>query len=76
MKYLTIATLLAALAATAAQAQTMVEDADGDGVYSMEELQAAYPSLTEEVFAVLDINADGAVDADELSAAVEAGVLS
>ncbi|WP_343082094.1 EF-hand domain-containing protein [Ostreiculturibacter nitratireducens] len=64
-----------AIAAAQAQAQTMVADADGDGVYSMEEMLAAYPDLTEETFAAIDANADGSVDADELQAAVEAGTL-
>ena len=63
------------LGAGAALAQTMVEDTDGDGVYSMEELQVAFPDLTEDVFTTVDTNADGAVDADELAAAEEAGVL-
>ena len=62
---------LGAPAATAAE----VEDADGDGVYSMEELMVAYPSLTEELFGTIDGNGDGAVDPEELAAAVDAGVL-
>lgn len=76
MKNVTIATLIGLMASSAAFAQATVEDTDGNGVYSMDELQAAYPSLTEEVFAQVDVNADGTVDADELSAAVDAGVLS
>lgn len=60
-----------------ALAQDMtVEDANGDGVYSMEELQAAYPDLTEDQFKLIDANADGSVDADELAAAQEAGTLA
>ena len=62
---------LGATAATAAD----VEDTDGDGVYSMEELMVAYPSLTEELFGTIDSNSDGAVDPDELAAAVDGGVL-
>jgi Ca2+-binding EF-hand superfamily protein len=53
-----------------------VADTDGDGVYSMEELMAAYPSLTPETFALIDANGDGAVDSDELTAAQEAGTLA
>jgi hypothetical protein len=63
---------LAALTAGAAQAQT-VTDTDGNGVYSIEELKAAYPAVDDGLFAEIDQNADGAVDADELQAAVEAG---
>ena len=65
-----IATLLAA---TAAQAE--VEDTDGNGTYSMEELKAAYPDVTEDTFAIVDVNGDGAVDSDELAAAENAGLL-
>ena len=64
---------ISALAVAQANAQTMVTDTDGNGVYSMEELVAAYPDLTEETFKAADTNADGAVDADELKAAIEAG---
>ncbi|MEQ9041284.1 MAG: EF-hand domain-containing protein [Silicimonas sp.] len=76
MTRLNIATLIAILFTSAAFAQNMVEDTDGDGVYSMEELMVVYPELTEDVFGTIDTNADGAVDADELAAAQEAGVLA
>lgn len=76
MTRLNIATLIAILLTSAAFAQNMVEDTDGDGVYSMEELMVVYPELTEDVFGTIDTNADGAVDADELAAAQEAGVLA
>ncbi|WP_343116956.1 EF-hand domain-containing protein [Ostreiculturibacter nitratireducens] len=64
------------VAAAQANAETVVTDTDGNGVYSMEELVAAYPDLTEETFAAIDANADGSVDADELQAAVEAGTIA
>jgi len=73
-----IAITLAALtsvAALAANAQTMVTDTDGNGSYSMEELKAAYPDLTDEVFTSIDSNAAGAIDATELKAAQDAGTL-
>ena len=72
MKRLNIATLVAVMAISAAYAQSMVEDVDGDGVYSKEELMVVYPALTDEVFAEIDANDDGAVDAEELAAAQEA----
>ena len=50
-------------------------DTDGDGTYSMEELKAAFPDMADDVFATVDANGDGAVDADELAAAQEAGTL-
>ncbi|MGB3278498.1 MAG: EF-hand domain-containing protein [Pseudorhodobacter sp.] len=64
---------ISAFAVAQANAQTVITDTDGNGVYSMEELVAAYPELTEENFKAADTNADGAVDADELAAAIEAG---
>ena len=62
--------------ASAVAAQTMVEDTDGDGMYSMEEMVAVFPALTEERYFEIDTNADGSVDADELAAAQEAGLLA
>ena len=67
--------VLISMGATAAMAQTMVEDTDGDGMYSMEELLAVFPALTEERYLEVDANADGAVDPGELAAAQEAGLL-
>ena len=62
--------------AAAANAETVVTDTDGNGTYSIEELTAAYPDMTPELFAEIDANADGAVDADELAAAREAGKIA
>ena len=67
-----LATLLG-LGASAAMAE--VEDANGDGVYSMDELKVTYPELTEDIFAQLDANNDGALDADEMASAQAAGIL-
>lgn len=64
---------ISALAVAQANAQTVVNDADGNGVFSMEELVAAYPDLTEDQFKAADANADGSVDAEELAAAIQAG---
>ncbi len=75
MKFM-LAVLIGMGAATAAAAETMVEDTDGDGVYSMEELLAVFPALTDEGFVEIGVNGDGAVDEVELTAAQEAGLLS
>lgn len=56
-------------------AQVLIADTDGDGVYSMQELRAAFPALTERDFIAADSNADGAVDIEELAVAVEAGYI-
>lgn len=68
--------VLISFGAVQAQAQTVVSDTDGNGTYSIEELQAAYPDLNEATFASIDVNADGQVDADELQAAREAGTIA
>lgn len=71
-----IALVLAPLAfASAAFAQTAPEDTDGSGNWSMAELQAVWTDMTEEGFSAVDTNADGAVDATELQAALDSGVL-
>ncbi len=70
---LLIAGLIGFGVATSAMAEA--EDTNGDGVYSMEELMVAYPTLTEEIFTTIDSNGDGAVDDIELAAALDAGVL-
>ncbi len=51
------------------------EDSDGNGTYSMEEMVAANPELTEEQFADMDTNGDGAIDAEELQAAIDGGMI-
>lgn len=74
-KAMTLAAFVIA-AAGPSLAQTMVEDSDGDGSYSMVELQAAYPEMTVEDFAQVDADQSGDVDADELTAAQENGLLA
>ena len=67
--------VVSALAAAQANAQTVVTDADGNGVFSYEEMVAAFPDLTAEAFGEADANSDGQVDADELQAAQEAEII-
>lgn len=61
--------------ASAAFAQSMVEDTDGDGVYSMEEMRAGYPDVSDDVLVQIDVNEDGAIDEEELAAAIAVGLL-
>ena len=77
-KIMMTAVALASFAAAPLLAQDapMVEDADGNGTFSMEEIQAAYPDLTEETFLQIDTSADGEVDTTEWEAAVGAGLLT
>ncbi|EAQ01168.1 hypothetical protein OB2597_03729 [Pseudooceanicola batsensis HTCC2597] len=74
----TFATAAAILgfAAAPALAETMVEDTDANGTYSMEELVTAYPGLTEEVFIEIDTDDSGDVSEDELTAAVDEGLVT
>ena len=75
-----IAILLAPFAlASAAFAQAPlpeVADADGNGSWSLVELQAVWTDLTEDTFKAIDTSADGAVDATELQAALDGGVIT
>lgn len=52
-----------------------IADTDSNGIWSLTELQTAYPDLTEDVFLTLDANKDGGVDTAELTTAVAAGTL-
>ncbi|MEZ5751628.1 MAG: EF-hand domain-containing protein [Paracoccaceae bacterium] len=65
--------VVSVLAVAQATAKSMVMDADNNGVYSYDELVTAFADLTQDVFTAADENGDGALDADELKAAQEAG---
>lgn len=75
-----IAILLAPFAlASAALAQATlpdVPDTDGNGSWSLVELQAVWTDLTEDTFTAIDTSADGNVDATELQAALDGAVLT
>jgi hypothetical protein len=76
----TISAIVASLlgvAGTAAFAQTLpdIADTDGNGIWSLAELQTVFPDLTEEAFTSIDANADGGVDQAELTAAVSDGAI-
>ena len=73
---LTLASLIG-IAAVPAFAQDLPEiaDTDGNGIWSLTEMQTVYPDLTEEVFLTLDTSKDGGIDAAELTTAVGAGTL-
>ncbi|MFW8595331.1 EF-hand domain-containing protein [Cribrihabitans neustonicus] len=74
---LTAAAVATLAAAPLAAKDAMLEaDADGNGTYSLEELQAAYPELTAETFATIDADADGEADQAEVNAAAKAGLLA
>ena len=59
MKAFTLSIAALAFAGAAiAQDAPVVEDTDGNGTYSMEELLSVYPDLTAETFTSIDANAD------------------
>ncbi|MBU2982525.1 EF-hand domain-containing protein [Lentibacter algarum] len=74
---LTFAALATVMTPALAMGESAVEvDANGDGLLTIEEVQAVYPSVTPESFAAMDANADGALDDAEIKAAEEAGMLT
>ena len=72
-KFLLTLSAISAFAVAQAHAETVVADSDGNGEFSMEELLVAFPELTEEVFKAADVDTNGALSADELKAAQDAG---
>jgi len=74
---LTIAALVTAISPALAMSNSAVEvDTNGDGVLSLEEVQAVWPSVTTEDFEKMDANADGSLDDTEIKTAEEAGMMS
>ena len=72
-----IAIAIPALVAAPTLAQDMMSmDTDGDSMISMEEMQAAMPDMSEDMFTEVDTNADGMIDQAEYDAAVEAGTIT
>jgi hypothetical protein len=66
MKILATLTASAALMTGAALAGDMSDyDTDGDGLLSLEEIQAAKPDVTEDEFNEYDEDGDGFLDEDE-----------
>lgn len=63
-------------AAAMAQSIDPALDTNGDGAFSYPELLVAYPDLTEDGFAIMDTSGDGVIDADEVTVAVEGGLIT
>jgi hypothetical protein len=57
-------------------AHAQISDTNGNGTYSFEEMKAAYPDMDEGLFAQIDQDGSGEVDADELQAARENGLIN
>lgn len=70
------ATTAAVILITAAAAFAMTElDSNGDNMLTLQEVQAAYPEVTEDAFVGADTDADGLLNEDELAEARAAGVI-
>jgi len=67
---LALALPVAGLALTAAEM-----DVNGDGMLTIDEVQALFPEIDTDSFTAMDLNADGALDVDEVAAAQEAGIM-
>lgn len=67
---------LAFVGAAYAADMPVVADADGNGTWSLPELQAVWKDMSEDQFKAVDANADGAVDATELQAAWDNAVIA
>jgi hypothetical protein len=80
MKNIALVLAASALAATAVFAEEtaapVVVDTDANGAFSLAEVQAVYPAVTEEAFKAADTDASGELSAEELKAAEEAGAFT
>ncbi|MQQ06856.1 EF-hand domain-containing protein [Epibacterium sp. SM1979] len=76
-RHFSIALLTTAIFATPVLAGSVPAemDLDGNGSLSLAEMQATFPELTSETFALIDVNSDGEADDSEIAAAIEAGYL-
>lgn len=70
-----VATVVTLSISAPAMAQDAKIDLDGDGMYSYPELLEVLPELSEDDYIVMDVNGDGLLNADEIAAATEAGLL-
>lgn len=68
-------TAVATLALTAPAWAQADLDANGDGVVTLDEVQAVNPDVTAEDFSEMDTDSDGVLSPEEVSAAEEAGQL-
>ncbi|MBV2360972.1 hypothetical protein KUH32_14490 [Thalassococcus sp. CAU 1522] len=77
MKKPTFATLtfIASTLPVLAMGQAAEIDANGDGMLSLDEVQAVYPDVSSDLFLEMDGDADGLLNPDEVAAAQEAGLM-
>lgn len=71
----TLVSLTCVLAVLGGMALAAPVDADGDGVYSMDEVMTAYPDMDEDTYAQIDTDGNGDISMEEFDAALEAGII-
>jgi hypothetical protein len=80
MKKTLVSSLAALFVASAATAYSLgdvtLEDPEGTGLFTLEQLLVAVPDLTEELFGEIDADGDGFASVEELDAAREAGLIA
>jgi hypothetical protein len=74
-KGLALTMTLALAGVVAARASVADIDSDGDNLISLAEMQAAYPTVSEDTFASADANGDAMIDEAELMSAEDAGLI-
>lgn len=70
-----IALGLVALPAAAMAADYVAADGNGDGMLSLEEVQAILPEVTTDIFIAVDADGDGLLNQDELAVAQTEGLM-
>lgn len=70
-----IALGLITLPAAAFAADYVSADGNGDGMLSLEEVQAILPEVTTDTFIAVDADGDGLLNADELAVAQTEGLM-
>ncbi|MFP7673140.1 hypothetical protein ACG74X_07250 [Marivita sp. S0852] len=72
-KLFVLGLIAAPMAAVAAD--YVAADSNGDGMLSLEEVQAILPEMTTDTFITVDADGDGLLNADELAAAQTEGLI-
>lgn len=66
---------LITLPAAAFAADYVAADGNGDGMLSLDEIQAILPEVTTDIFITMDADGDGLLNADELAVAQTEGLV-
>lgn len=74
-KHIAIVLGLGVMAASTLGATAGEIDSNGDGLMTIDEVQAVFPDVTAESFAEVDTNDDGALDDAEMVAGQEQGLI-